>query len=178
MHDPQGVAPHEGPPYIGIAVFCEQALEEKDGIFSLVRMFNEVNVTPAPGRPLPTVEQPLPIPLLFFLLLYDADKVGWNRLSINMTDSLGPLPPTRSMSSNPLPDKSHLAVRARMTLPLRSEGIHWAEVVFNGRLLSRVPLNVIVVPADDDQTAIDLDQLDQSNAHSETNSAPDDQSSR
>lgn len=143
-NEPKRLLPHEGPPYIGIAVFCEQALEEKDGIFSLVRMFNEINVALPPETPMPSAETPLQVQLLLFVLLYEADQIEWKRLAINIIDTHGSFVPTDSMVSNPLPEKSHLAVRAHLNLPLRSEGKHWAEIVFNDRLLSRVPLNVLV----------------------------------
>lgn len=142
--EPERLLPHEGPPYIGVAVFCEQALEEKDGIFSLVRMFNEINVALPPESPMPSAETPLPIQLLLFVLLYEADQIEWKRLSITIIDPAGAAIPTESILGNPLPEKSHLAVRAQLHLPVRSEGRHWAEIVFNDRLLSRVPLNVLV----------------------------------
>jgi hypothetical protein len=78
-------------PFVSMGVFCEKALKEADGMLSLIRIVDQVNV-PSPPPPLPAREgmppppPPYPISNLFFILrLMGGSACGTQQIVIVMS---------------------------------------------------------------------------------------------
>ncbi|SRR5216683_6180302 len=138
---PVDVRETEGP-FLQAALFCEKALQEKDGVVSAIRIVDRV-ISSAIGADPPTSMPPLQWSITLFVSL----KSGFARGSYSVRVT-GTMPSGRAMPSASLPvllegDDRGVNIIANMTIQFQEEGLYWFDVYFEGRLLTRMPLRVV-----------------------------------
>lgn len=134
---------HElGGPYLQMAVFCENVIEDRQGVLSLIRIIDRTTVT-ASGPEAP--ETMPPTPLSGHMVL--AFKSGWAKGSYHV--KIRPKTPDQQ----DLPELTvpiHFEGEDRgqnLILPFRmvleQEGLYWFEVYLNDSLVTRTPFRLI-----------------------------------
>ena len=130
-------------PYVSTACFAETVLEEKDGVHSLIRIIDRVQIAvTTQGK----IEEPPKIP--YSLILYVSLKCGGERgsheLEIVPIKPGGERLPSRS---NPIhfegPEYKGVNIIVKMLIEFGEEGTWWFEILHRKQLLTKVPLNVI-----------------------------------
>lgn len=135
-------------PYVNTAVFCERVLQEKDGVLSLIRIIDQMNI-PIPSSGLETgAPGPLVQPTLCVALKPgDARGRQTAQIVLEHPDTSRHEGPPISISFTGGPNQGTNLVLP-MPIQVSSEGLYWADVLLNGRLMTRVPLQItyIVMP--------------------------------
>ena len=129
-------------PYIGAAVFCENVIEDKSGVLSLIRIVDRLVVSSqGPSAP----EQMPSTPLNWFLVL--VLKSGQARGSINVT--IQPELPS-GLKLEPVTVTPHFEgenrgcnVVTKMAMMLTEPGVYWFHILIGDALATKVPLEVI-----------------------------------
>jgi len=131
--------PTEGGPYLSIATLCERALQETDGVISLIRVVDRWTVNG------PTEEMPdTAIQATIVVTLKSGFHRGAGRLTIT------PITPREvKLQAMDVPvhfegdEDRGINVVAPMMFPVTEPGIYWFTIELDGQILSRIPLRVI-----------------------------------
>jgi hypothetical protein len=133
-------------PYLLAAVLCERVLEEKDGVVSVIRIVDRIVHTPR-GPHAPEKMPAVPVALTLFVSL----KSGFARGRFNVrVRAIDPAGGALSEVSLPILLEGGDDRGVQSILPLffvaQEEGLHWFEIRFEERLLTRVPLRLVYQP--------------------------------
>ena len=132
----------ENGPYLQIAAFCEQIIEDKSGVLSLIRVVDRITVT-ASGQQA-TEEMPaFDLNWKLALVLKSGEAKGSYPIRI-----VPELPSAERRE--PIMVSVHLEggsrganiiadIRMKMEMP----GVHWVNVYFEDELLTKLPIEVI-----------------------------------
>ena len=125
-----------------IACLCERALQEKDGIISLIRVIDRVTHTRA-GPDAPAEMPPFPYGMTAVIMLVSGQARGRHELKIEPEQPSGlkkqPFTATVHMEGE---DKGqNVVMNMRMTFD--QEGLWWFNVYLNDQLLTRMPFRVM-----------------------------------
>jgi hypothetical protein len=135
------VSETEGP-FLSAAVFCEKVLQEKDGVASLIRVVDRL-ITQATGADPPERMPALQANLTLFISLKAGFAQGSYSVHIRCTNPLGR---TTDLATLPVllegQDRGANLVGV-MQLRLEEPGLYWFDVLFEQRLLTRIPLRVV-----------------------------------
>ena len=134
--------PFERGPYLSVAAFCEQVIDDKSGVLSLIRLVDRIGVhVQGPAAP----EEMPPAMLNWQLLL--AFKCGETRGS--HTIKIEPEEPS-GLRLSPMQLSAHFEggnrgtnVITKLTMPLKVPGIYWFRIYFDDVFLTQVPVEVI-----------------------------------
>jgi hypothetical protein len=128
-------------PYISAALLCEKVLQEQDGVISVIRVVDRFI------RPKPTAQiAPQPIQVML-VLSFKAGGIGTGnfRIKIRLFKPETHVPIAEMENSAFFEGGPDLG--ANIVTPILmladEEGLHWIEVLFEDRLVTRVPLRVI-----------------------------------
>jgi len=130
-------------PYLELAVLCERVLEERDGVLSLVRLVDRLEVTvPGPaGAAGPAALAPVQ---LFAVVGFKSGQVRGRhqlRLTLERPDGL-----RRLLAELPLlfegEDRGARAI-VGLGFSLELEGLYWVDVQLDERWFMRMPLRVV-----------------------------------
>jgi hypothetical protein len=128
-------------PYIGAALLCENVLEEKSGVLSVIhitdRLEYEVKGIPQGHKPIILIKG--------LLALRSGPVKGSFRIHINV------LRPNGELKGEPfiaplitLLGGDHGAnIILNMQFAIEEEGLHWFDIYFEDELLTRIPLMVV-----------------------------------
>ncbi|HLK41650.1 MAG TPA: hypothetical protein VKU41_33105 [Polyangiaceae bacterium] len=130
----------EGGPFIRAALLCERVLNDSDNAPSLIRIVDLATLTVDSLKRLP----PIIVPISLFVSLRAGTRRGKFEMVVRCLRQSGEL-----LRELPTPveftDGSTLAnYTFALSSGLPGEGVYWFEVVFDGQLLTRVPLTVQV----------------------------------
>ena len=129
-------------PYISIAAFCENVIEDKSGVLSLIRLVDRLIVSAqGPGAP----EKMPETPLNWFLVI--SLKSGKARGSIPV--KIQPESPS-GLRADPVTFTPHFEgenrgcnIISRLGLTLKEPGVYWFRIYVGDNLATQVPLEVI-----------------------------------
>lgn len=120
-------------PYVQAATFCERALQEADGVLSLVRLVDVVtHAVQGPQAPqeMPTVH----FPLTLVIALKAGAARGRHDITITPRQPSGEVLEPLSTSIRLEGENRGTNLISRIDLPYTQEGLHWFEVQFDGEL--------------------------------------------
>lgn len=131
-----------GGPYLQLAVFCENVIEDRQGVLSLIRIIDRTIVT-ASGPEAPEKMPPVPMNATMVLSF----KSGFAKGSFGVR--VRPLTPDgRPMQELTVPlhlegdDRGqNLVIPSRLVF--EQEGLYWFEVYLEDTLITRIPFRVI-----------------------------------
>jgi hypothetical protein len=130
-------------PYVAVAHFCERVLEEKDGVLSVTRLVNQLQIQVA-GPDAPD-EMPAGVviqsTLLIVLRAGQARGAQTVQISIEGPDGRRTDGPEVAVNFGGGPEGG-INMILPMTLQIESAGLYWTDVRVNKRLMTRVPLEV------------------------------------
>ena len=129
-------------PYLQIAAFCEQVIEDKTGVLSLIRVVDKITATSS-GQQAPEEMPAMDLNWKFVLALKSGELRGSYPIKI-----------VRELPSAEIREPVELSVHleggnrganviADLRMTIDMPGIHWVNVYFNGELLTRLPIQVI-----------------------------------
>ena len=129
-------------PYLEVATFCEQVIEDKSGVLSLIRIVDRLNIaTQGPNAP-----EEMPPQVLNWLLVLVL-KSGEARGSIPI--KIEPELPS-GMRLNPVILSAHFEggnrgqnMITRLNMKLEMPGIYWFRIYVNDQFITQIPIEVI-----------------------------------
>lgn len=146
-----------GRPHLAAAVFCERVLVETDGVATLVRIIDIVNIEriklAAPRVSSPTMPRGpsgagmVLGALQLYVALKSGDFSGEGEVTIKAFRPSGEEIVSKTPPSIRIELKGgHFGANVAINLGITFEdnGVHWFEVHFENELLTRVPLSVVV----------------------------------
>jgi hypothetical protein len=136
-------------PHLSAAFLCEKVLVERDNVQSFIRVverFTVPKVTVPPGIQFPPgAISPAVIQFNIVIVLKAGDlHIGKYALKIVLIK-----PDGSESSSNDIDaffsgsDENGVALISPIAIPTPEEGLHWFDVYFEGRLITRIPLRVL-----------------------------------
>jgi hypothetical protein len=131
-------------PYVNVAVFCEKTLQESDGVLSLIRIVDTINVQAVgPSAPDHLPDEGIPLDTTLVIILKPGQAKGNQSLRVVMEHPSGERHDGPEMS---IPFSGAGRTGVNVLLPvkmmLKDAGLYWADVFVNGRLVTRVPLEI------------------------------------
>lgn len=136
-------------PFLALAVLCENMLQDKDGVNSLIRIIDTFTVqaqTPA-GEPIPSAAFSFFPPTIAFQLVigFKSGQAKGNRtlkLIAKMPSGqvISESATTISLDGEQEPRGS--VVRIPMYLGAKEQGVYWIDVLLNDELMTQIPLRV------------------------------------
>jgi len=131
--------PIEGGPYLQTALLCEKALQETDGVISLIRVVDRWTVSG------PTEDMPhTAIQATMVLMFKSGIHRGPGRLTITpRTPSDARLPAMELPVLFEGDEDRGINVVIPMAFPVQESGVYWFAVALDGQVVSHIPLRVI-----------------------------------
>lgn len=141
-------------PLVAGAFFCERVIQEQDGVLSIVRIVDTMYLHKVGKLAAAPVQPPAGFPpqgsqpgLQLVVMLKSGDYEGEGVLSLRGLKPSGE--PLTAQTSTELPialKGGHYGANVVFTvgMPFEVGGIYWFELHFDGQLLTRMPLSVVV----------------------------------
>lgn len=130
-------------PYVQAALFCERALQEQDGVASLIRVVDRLTVAvQAPAGLLPDELPEGQLQTTFVVMLKSGDAQGRSPITISIEQPSGITLPPQSVDVMFEGADRGVNLVLNMAIPA-TEGLYWFTVSCDGRELTRAPLRVI-----------------------------------
>jgi hypothetical protein len=128
-------------PYVQMATLCERALQEADGVLSIIRAVDRIVVT-AEGSDVPTELPQGNLQLTLVIILKSDDARGRHPVSLRIQQPSGVFLPERTFDA--MFEGEERGVNVILQLQLEAlEGLYWFDVAVNQQLLTRVPLRIM-----------------------------------
>jgi hypothetical protein len=138
--------PIEGGPYLSAALLCEKALQETDGVVSLIRIVDRWTVS-GPMEDMPQTA----IQATMVVMFKSGIHRGPGRLTLTPISPRGARLPAMDIPVHFEDDEDRgVNVIVPMSFPVQESGIYWFAIALDGQIVSHIPLRVIyhqVVPA-------------------------------
>jgi Family of unknown function (DUF6941) len=132
--------PITGGPYLQCASLCEKALQEKDGVISVIRAVDRWTVSgPAEEMPADTKIQ-----ATLVVMFKSGIHRGPGRVTITPVT-----PSDRRMAPMDVPvhfegdEDRGINIIVPMAFPVEEAGLYWFEIVLDGQVVSHIPMRVI-----------------------------------
>lgn len=129
-------------PYLILAAFCEQVLEDKSGVLSLIRIVDRLYVSTSS----PTAPEQMPKTMLNWTLVLSF-KSGKARgsIPIKIEPELpsGIRVPSFTLTPHFEGENRGVNIMTRMNMKLEAPGIYWFRVFVNNIFYTQIPLEVI-----------------------------------
>lgn len=132
----------ESGPYLTLATFCEQVIEDKSGVLSLIRIVDRMNITTqGPNAP----EQMPPANLSWFLVLNLKSGMARGSCEVKIEPELpsGLRLPSLTLSAHLEGENKGQNLISKMDLRLEEPGVYWFRIYFNDVFVTQVPVEVI-----------------------------------
>jgi hypothetical protein len=152
--------PRQGGPHLQAALFCERAIEEKDGTLSLIRVVDRIyvrilgfnpksnEVDELPSLPAGVQVETAVAELTAVVMLKSGGYQGPAEVVIRAHDPRGKSQTLPAMSAYLQGGENGINIRYQLYLELGPDsiGLHWYDVSVNGKRLTRMPLRVALEP--------------------------------
>jgi hypothetical protein len=131
-------------PYVQVAAFCENILEDKDGVISAIRLFDRVNVPPPPPPPPEAGPDALPaIKVNVLVVLKSGSVKGRKTVKLISESPNGSNRFTVETPSEFNGGEWGVKIQIQMVIPIEGEGLYWCNVLVNDAIVTRMPLRVV-----------------------------------
>jgi len=129
-------------PYLKTAIFCERVLREQDGVLSLIRIVDRLNVvSQGPGAPDAMPETPFQTNLV--IMLVSGAAKGRHELKITVEEPSGLSKDLLSTSVYMEGGDKGQNIIMNIRTTFKEEGLYWYYVYLNDALLTKMPFSVI-----------------------------------
>jgi len=135
------VNPFEHGPYLQLAVLCEKALREADGVLSLIRVVDRVTHT-ARGSEAPEEMPEVRYPLTLVITLKAGTARGRHEVTVTPELPSGEQMPPVLTTVQMEGVSRGVNIVSQIDIPFKLEGLYWFNILFDGVLLTRVPLEM------------------------------------
>jgi hypothetical protein len=132
-------------PYLAAAFLCERLLQDKDGVYSAIRLVDRIIQTATGPQP-PAEMPPLPVNLTAFVSFKAGAARGRHTVTLRLEDPSGIRSNLGTTGIVLEGDDRGANVAAQLGMNLRLEGLYWIDVLLGGNLVTRMPLRLIYQP--------------------------------
>jgi len=129
-------------PYIAIAAFCENVIEDKSGVLSLIRIVDRLLIT-AQGPNTPEEMQPFPINWLLVISMRAGEVHGSRSIKIEPEEPSGLKLPPLVLSAHFEGANRSTNLITRVNIPLKMPGVYWFRIYVDEMFITQVPIEVI-----------------------------------
>ena len=134
--------PFDRGPYVTVATFCEQVLQEASGVLSLIRIVDRMTTT-ATGPNAPEQMPPAQLNWTLVISLKSGDARGSHPVKIVPQLPSGETLQPITLSAHLEGENKGQNLLATMNMPLAMPGIYWFHIFVDDQLMTKVPLEVI-----------------------------------
>ncbi len=128
-------------PYIQLAGLCEQVIEDKTGVLSLIRIIDTITHTEA--RPDAPAEMPhVTYPMKMVIMLKSGHARGRHELKMIPELPSGEVKPPFTRSVQMEGEEQGFNNVINMLFTFAMEGLYWFNVYLDDSLLTRIPLRI------------------------------------
>jgi hypothetical protein len=128
-------------PYIRMAGLCDQVIEDKTGVLSLIRVIDTITHTEA--RPDAPIEMPpVNYPMKMVIMLKPGRARGRHELKIIPELPSGKLKPPLIQSIQMEGEERGVNTIINMVFTFTMEGLYWFNVYLDDSMLTRIPLRI------------------------------------
>jgi hypothetical protein len=129
-------------PFVALACVCEKALQDADGVMSLIRVIDTFFTGLQPGAPAGA------FPVINFVIVVSLKsgdlKGSFDKLEIVMEN---PTKERKKMSDKPVRTDftggaNGINVQINSTVEVRTFGLYWFDVLWGGDVLTRIPVEI------------------------------------
>jgi len=130
-------------PFVNLATFCEQVIEDKSGVLTIVRVVDQITVSVQGEDASAELPTGAGLNMTLAIALRPGQARGKHAVRVtfehpNGTRHPGPDVPVHFTQG---PNNGANLI-LKVTIALTTTGLYWADVAVNGRLVTRVPLEV------------------------------------
>lgn len=134
--------PFERGPYLTNATFCEQVIEDKSGVLSLIRLVDRIEVTRG-GPEVPDEMPPYALDWFLVITLKSGDARGTHSVKIEPTLPSGEKLSPVTLSAHLEGGNRGMNLISRINMELRMPGVYWFKVYIGDEFVTQVPIEVI-----------------------------------
>ena len=134
--------PFERGPHLILAAFCEQVIEDKSGVLSLIRVVDRMNIT-AQGSEAPEDMPPQNLNWALVLSLKSGEARGTHSIQIVPQLPSGETLDAVTLSMHLEGGNRGQNLVSRINLPLEMPGVYWFKVYVDDEFLTQIPVEVI-----------------------------------
>jgi hypothetical protein len=131
-------------PFVAAACFCEQILQEADGVMSAIRIVDTYTIEQIPGTGQAAPEGPSGLVQIRGLIsLKSGNVIGTGRVGLVMHKVTGEkvaLSPQDGWEAVMKGGEHGFNVKLDFLLGVKNFGLMWFDVTWNGEVLTRIPL--------------------------------------
>lgn len=131
-----------GGPYVHAALLCDQVIEGKDGVLSIIRVVDRFVIS-ASGTAPPDEMPPSTISMNIVVMLKSGFYKGRGNLRVVPISPSGKELTELKAGVLLEGDDRGVNVVLRVQMLMREEGLYWFDVRFEDQLLTRVPLRLV-----------------------------------
>ena len=128
-------------PYIQMAGLCDQVIEDKTGVLSLIRIIDTITHREA-GPNAPAEMPPFNYPIKMVIMLKAGRARGRHELKILPESPLGETKQPYIQSIQMEGEERGVNHIINMLFTFTMEGLYWFNVYFDDALLTRIPLRI------------------------------------
>ena len=125
-------------PFLTIAVFCEEAQQDRDGFLSLSRIIDHIVIFGADPNTMP----PTQVVTTLVVIFRSGSFRGSSQITVNQLSPSGLSVPLFSFPTFFRGGDQGAGVIAKVAFVVSEAGLHWFEVSLGGQPKTRIPLNV------------------------------------
>lgn len=133
--------PFEEGPYVQMAAFCEQVIEEKTGIASIIRIIDTLTQS-ATGPEVPEEMPPLTRSMKLVLILKSGRVEGRHEISIMPQSPLGETKQPFVRSIQLEGEERGVRLTLNIVYTFEYEGVYWFHILFDDVLITKIPFRV------------------------------------
>lgn len=130
-------------PFLAAFTFCETALQGKDNLFSLIRLFDMLTLTVEDNAPSPEVPR-ASLQLTLFASFRSFGLSGDQEFELSSRNPMGKEGKTQVITLPFVADKYGTSGVINVHVEVTVEGLYVFEIRHQGRLLTRIPLNIVL----------------------------------
>ena len=134
-------------PYVQTAVFCEQVLDQSEGVVSAIRIFDRLNLQPPAEPPSGTPPDAKPAILVRILLMLKSGPVRSKR-EIRIVYK-APNGQSGELFKGPGDFRGGefgVVIQGPVVIPMLGEGLYWCSILADDVEITRMPLRIAYLP--------------------------------
>ena len=132
----------ESGPYLKAAVFCDEVIEGKDGVLSLIRVVDRLIITAA-GHDAPPSMPPTRHRLKLVLMLVSGRARGTQSIQVSVEAPSGKVSPLWETTALLEGEDRGANIVAVLDYEFAHEGVYWFYVKLEGEQLTRLPFRIL-----------------------------------
>ncbi len=130
-------------PFLAAFTFCETALQGKDDLFSLIRLYDTLTLTLEEDAPSPEVPR-ASLQVTLFASFRSFGLSGDQEFELSSKDPMGKKGRTQVLTLPFEADKYGTSGVINVHVEVTAEGLYLFEIRHRGALLTRIPLNIVL----------------------------------